>query len=261
MNRTAILVLAAIVLLMFAACGSQERETSAAQDSTAQVIQDLFAGVVAETPQRELGTMDDVAAHDPAPRVQDLGRFAGTFEFYGYEIVHIHNVESSLNAQDMAGDRIVVETGDDGRLHFSHIDVAMADHRWEAFRHAGGAGWPPDLVAWLVSDGFRFSPAGNSMEIMNTGGHANGLTSFFSMRLWYEDEDTIVYEEWRWRGTLWNEDAIAIEHREITFRLIYRRIHAFPVTVAMRVNDWEFSALAWEVDGQHTSASAISPTC
>jgi len=75
----------------------------------------------------------------------------------------------------------------------------------------------------------------------------------FGMRLWYEDEDTIVYEESLWRGLLWDDNAAAIEYREITFRLVYRRIRTFavPVTVAVRVNDREFSAPAWEVDGRH----------
>jgi len=157
------------------------------------------------------------------PAAEGQGRFAGTFEFYRYEIVSIHNMENPLNARKMKGDRIVVEPGGDGRLRFSHIDVRMADPDWQTFRHTDNPGWDPGLARWLTSDGFRFSVGDDSMEILDTGGHANGLTGLLSMRLWYEDEDTMVYEESRWRGTLWDEDAVAIEYREITFRLIYRR--------------------------------------
>jgi len=261
MGKTAILAFAAIALAAFSACSPRERPAGGPGDGANETAAEALAADPETPPEAEaLGFPLALGC---------LGRFAGAFEFYRYEIVRIHNMENPLDAREMAGDRIVVEPGADGRLRFSRIDARMADPDWLIFSDAGDPGWDPHFARRLLSAGFAFyagDDSDGSMEILIDSGHVNGLAGSFGIRLWYEDEDTIVYEELRWRGLLWDDDAEPIDYRQITFRLVYRRIPAepfplappregtfpaVPTTVAVRVGDRRFSAPAWEVDGRH----------
>ena len=243
MNRIAIFTLAAFAAFSLAATSCQrddnapapaDRSVATEPRAEGKSGEDLgFAGLVPTLPESQTQAADGPGRFAGASSAENPGRFAGTFEFCRHEIASIRSMENPLSAQAMAGNRIVVAPGGGGRLRFSHIGALMADEGWEAFRGAGSAGWPSSLVAWLTSDGFSFSIGAGSKEIMNTGGHANGLAGLFSMRLWYEDEDTIIYEESRWRGLLWDDDAEPIEYRQITFRFVYRRIPAEPAPPAM----------------------------
>jgi len=246
-NRIAIFALATLAAFSLAATSCQRDDDAPARAGRSFVVEPRAANGGGKGPAFDAAMVNSPAPETQTPAAKDAGRFAGAFEFYRYEILHINNMESPLDAREMAGARIVVEMGGDGRLRIAQI---------------GGMARNSHVIREVTRDDFSFLVGNGSMLIWSSVADGHGSSASWYLR--YDDEDTIVYEvhsflrifrinedfdeerdepldRWEWLG-----------EQEIRFRLIYKRIRsvAVPTTVAVRVNGREFSAPAWEVDGR-----------
>ena len=124
-------------------------------------------------------------------------RYTGTFTFYSFEIIHIHNIDNPISERDIENKKIIVEMDEEGFLSATIV---------------------PDEESFILRD--RFFIADKSKIISSSVGDGGFRSS--SSTDFYADEDTIIQERSFSQGT----DDDSGWWRAYSYRIIFRRENA-----------------------------------